>query len=159
LRPTPEELVERFLAAAEERLPLILEDLAALPEAPGAIAEGPFLLPSLIAPHVVAPAQALFLVPSEGRQRETLTARGSMSLTSDPEAARENLTRRNVLLAQLIRGGATAHGLGAPPDDPPLAFACECGRPGCAEQIELTLAAYKALSAAGDRSPLRPPRP
>ena len=40
-----------------------------------------------------------------------------------------------------------------------LAFACECGTPGCADDIGLTLAEYDAVSAAGDRSLLRRPRP
>jgi hypothetical protein len=43
--------------------------------------------------------------------------------------------------------------------DEPLAFACECGRSGCADEIELTLAEYEAISAVGDRSPLRRPTP
>jgi hypothetical protein len=50
--------------------------------------------------------------------------------------------------------------LGAPePEDLPVSFACECGAPGCADEIELSLEAYDAISAAGDRSPLRRPRP
>ena len=44
------------------------------------------------------------------------------------------------------------------PDDP-LSFACECDVPGCADEVELTLTEYDALSAAGDRSPSRRPRP
>jgi hypothetical protein len=44
------------------------------------------------------------------------------------------------------------------PDDP-LRFACECDVPGCAEEVELTLTEYEAISAAGDRSLLRQPRP
>ena len=43
--------------------------------------------------------------------------------------------------------------------DEPLAFACECGASGCADEIALTLAEYEAISAAGDRSPLRRPTP
>ena len=30
----------------------------------------------------------------------------------------------------------------APSGSPPLAFVCECGRSGCAEEIELTLGDY-----------------
>lgn len=40
-----------------------------------------------------------------------------------------------------------------------LLFACECGASGCTDEVELTLAEYEAISAAGDRSPLRAPRP
>ena len=43
--------------------------------------------------------------------------------------------------------------------DEPLALACECGASGCADEIALTLAEYEAISAAGDRSPLRRPTP
>jgi hypothetical protein len=43
--------------------------------------------------------------------------------------------------------------------DEPLEFACECGASGCSDEIELTLAEYEAINAAGDRSPLRRPTP
>jgi hypothetical protein len=43
-------------------------------------------------------------------------------------------------------------------DDTPVPFACECATSGCAVEIELSLAEYDALSAGGDRSPLRRPR-
>ncbi|MDX6475196.1 MAG: hypothetical protein QOH95_707 [Gaiellaceae bacterium] len=45
------------------------------------------------------------------------------------------------------------------PEDAPLPFSCECGAPGCSDEIELSLEEYDAISAAGDRSPLRRPRP
>jgi hypothetical protein len=101
LVPAPDQLVERFIRAAKERLPLILEDLAALSAAPGAIVEGPQLIPLLIA-AVAAPDQVLLLVPSEERQRATLAERGSMRGSSDPGRAAFNLHRRNVRLAELI---------------------------------------------------------
>jgi hypothetical protein len=44
-------------------------------------------------------------------------------------------------------------------EDRPLAFACECGASGCTAEPELTLEEYEAVSAAGDRSPLRRPTP
>jgi hypothetical protein len=154
-------------------------------------------------------AKTIFLIPDEQRQRETFEARGAQSLTSDPVAARANVTRRNVLLARLIRDEAVEAGFptlpvdrplaamielvdahfpsvprardlaatrlfendvlarqvrlyrssgDAPPGDASLAFACECGAPGCADVVELTLADYEELSVAGDRSPLRRPR-
>lgn len=46
----------------------------------------------------------------------------------------------------------------APPERK-YAFACECGAPGCRDTIALTVSEYEALSAAGDRSPLRRPTP
>jgi hypothetical protein len=45
------------------------------------------------------------------------------------------------------------------PEDATLPFACECGTPGCDDEVELSLDDYDALSAAADRSPLRRPRP
>jgi len=44
-------------------------------------------------------------------------------------------------------------------EDAPLPFACECGEPRCEREVALTMAEYDALSAAGDRSPLRRPTP
>jgi hypothetical protein len=44
-------------------------------------------------------------------------------------------------------------------DDSPLPFSCECGASGCDAEIDLSLGEYDAISAAGDRSPLRRPRP
>jgi hypothetical protein len=45
------------------------------------------------------------------------------------------------------------------PEDATVSFSCECGAPGCAEEIELSLEEYDALSAGGDRSRLRRPTP
>ena len=47
----------------------------------------------------------------------------------------------------------------APPGSPPLPFACECGAAGCDAVVELPIEEYDAISAAGDRSPLRLPTP
>lgn len=179
----PAELVERFLAHARERWPLVLEDLAALPPSPAAIAEGPHLLPEL----VPAGAQAVFLVPTEQRIRATRAERGSLPVVAE----------RDVLLAQRIAGlpvdrplaemielvasQFSLEGLPRTVDRPAIRrlendvlarqlrlwpgyggwtvpFACECDTPGCAETVELMLADYESLSGAADRSPLRAPR-
>jgi hypothetical protein len=199
----PAELADRFVAHANERWRLVLEDLAGLPGSPGAIAEGPFLLPELVPPG----ATAVFLVPGEERLRATAAERRS----------RPVLVERNMLLAQRIAAAARERGFpvlevdrplagmiervgaylsaaldalpravdrpairrfendvlarqvrlykdsGDAPGDLPsgewmLPFACECGRPGCADVVELSLAEYERLSAAGDRSLSRAPR-
>jgi hypothetical protein len=44
-------------------------------------------------------------------------------------------------------------------DYPPLVFSCECGVVGCRDTFPMSLEEYERLSAAGDRSPLRPPTP
>lgn len=190
-------LADRFVEYSHNRFELVIEDLAALPAVPGAIAEGPFLLPSL----VPSGAAAVFLVPSEERIRATGAERGQ----------RDVVVERNLLLADRIVAEAGAAGMpvvpvdrgldgmielveaelgpalaglprggnlaavrrfendvlaeqvrlyrssgDAPPGSPPLAFACECGRSGCAEEIELTLEDY--LRAGAGRSTSRRPR-
>jgi hypothetical protein len=62
----------------------------------------------------------------------------------------------NDVLAEQVR--LYRESLGDEADDVTLAFACECGAPGCAEVVDLSLGDYKALSVAVDRSPLRAPR-
>ena len=64
----------------------------------------------------------------------------------------------NDVLATQVRLYRASLEPGALPDEP-LSFACECGRSGCADQVELTLTEYEAISAAGDRSRLRRPTP
>jgi hypothetical protein len=196
----PAVLADRFFAYSRERFPLIADDLAALPPSPGAIAEGPFLLPSLVPPG----AAAVFLVPNEERIRATAAERGTRAV----------VVERNVIIAERIR--AEAHRAGFPtlevdrplaemiarvdaclaraiadvpraidrpavrafendvlanqvrlyrdsgdaaePGDWSVPFACECDSPGCADVVELTLSAFEASRAGGDRSPLRRPR-
>jgi len=196
----PQELVEHFLAYSYDRFALVLADLRALPDTPGAIAEGPFLLPSLL-PHG---ADAAFLVPTAARIRATGAERGQLDvlvqrnlllaahIASDAEdwgfpvllvdrpldgmIARVG-TELSAAIARLPRGGDLAavrrhendvlaeqvrlyRASGeAPPGSPPLPFACECGAAGCDAVVELTLDEYEAISAAGDRSPLRRPTP
>ncbi|HEV2590658.1 MAG TPA: hypothetical protein VGU02_02075 [Gaiellaceae bacterium] len=180
---TPEQLVDDFVAASHRRWPLVLEDLAALPDSPAAIVEGPFVLPELVPPG----AQAVFVVPTEEQIRRVRAERGSLPVIAD----------RDVLLAQrspglpvdrpldeMVELVASQFSLGGLPrvvDRPAIRrlendvlarqldlwpgyggwevpFACECDTPGCAEMIELTLAEYEAASAASGRSRLRAPR-
>jgi hypothetical protein len=193
----PAELAERFLAYSRERFTLILDDLRGLPPSPGAIAEGPFLLPSLVPPR----AAAVFLVPSPERIRATAAERATRPavvernlllaerIRADAEAARfpaldvdrplaemVELVEAHLrdAIARLPRGGDLAsvrrlendalarqvslyrNSGDAPPGDPPLAFACECGEAGCDAIVELPLGDY--LSVSGDRSRLRRPR-
>jgi hypothetical protein len=195
----PQVLAERFFDYSHDRFALVLQDLEALPLSPGAIAEGPFLLPSL----VPSGAAAVFLVPSEERIRATGAERGQRDVVVERnlvlaeriaadaadaglpvlevDRALEEMTERveallAPALARLPLGGDLAavrrfendvlaeqvrlyRASGeAPPGSPPLAFACECGRSGCNDEIELTLEDYELLSAGADRSRLRRPR-
>lgn len=110
---TPEELVERFLAGAAEKFPLVLEDLAALEGGTLVIAEGPTMLPDLIRPHVASPAHALYLVPTDEFSERLLLLRGGGRTlgTSDPERAHAARLARNRILNRTIRERAASLGL------------------------------------------------
>ena len=211
----PERMLEWFLTTSRHRFRLVLEDLASLPDAPGAVVEGPQLFPPSVAAVLRDERQALFLLPQADDMRQRLLERGPLPGTSDPERARANATDRDLLIAQTFerdvrdlrlphlrvdapldemieravaaftpmleampRGGDLAavrrfendvvgvqirlylDSLGD--DAPPkweVPFGCECGVPGCRDTIELTVSDYERISAAGDRSPLRRPRP
>jgi hypothetical protein len=130
----PDVLADRFVAYSRERMALVLEDIAALPETPGAIAEGPFLLPSLVPRR----AAAVFLVPTPER----------MSATAEERGQRPVVLERNLVLAERIRAEAAAAGLPAIDVDRPLA-----------EMIELVDAhfavALERLPRAADRPAVR----
>jgi hypothetical protein len=77
-----------------------------------------------------------------------------------PRAADLAAIRRveNDVLATQVR--LYRESLGAlKPEDATLPFSCECGERGCAAEVELSLDEYDAISASGDRSPLRRPTP
>jgi hypothetical protein len=159
----------------------VLDDLAALPDSPAAIVEGPFVLPELVPPG----AQSVFLAPSEEQIRRVRAERGSRPVIAD----RDVLLARRIgglpvdrPLADMIDVVASRFSLDGLPRDVdrpairrfendvlarqlelwpgyggwPVPFACECDTPGCGETVELSLADY--LSAGADRSRLRAPR-
>jgi hypothetical protein len=213
--PEPPQMLEWFLTTSRHRFRLVLEDLAALPDAPGAVVEGPQLFPPLVAAVLRDRGQALFLLPEPDDMRRRLLDRGGLPGTSDPDRARSNATERDLLIAESFEqdvrtlqlpylrvdapldemteraAGAFAPALEAMPaggdlaevrrfendavgtqvrlyldslgdDAPPewqFPFGCECGSSGCRDTVELTVSEYEAISAAGDRSPLRRPTP
>lgn len=114
IQPTPEELVRGVLATNDERFPMILEDLRALPVRPMMLVEGPRLFPKLVAPVLTSPHQAIWLLPTPEFARASVARRDKPQgrfQTSDPERYRENFLRRDALLAAYIRREVTAHGL------------------------------------------------
>jgi len=215
LEPSPQRMLDWFVSNSRHRFRLVLEDLAALPDSPLAVVEGPQLLPTSVAAVLRSPDQALFLLLHPDEQRARLLARPGIPGTSDPVQARVNATERDLMITQLIERDARELRLRAVEVDRPLdemvelaaehfrpaiergprevdlaavrrfendvlaeqvrryrasldpvdvedwtvPFACECGAPGCAAEIELRLRDYESLSAAGDRSPLRAPTP
>jgi hypothetical protein len=90
---------------------------------------------------------------------EEMIERADASLAGVPGGGDLSLARRieNDAIATQVR---LYRATGEPPKPyPELVFSCECGRVGCADEIELSLEDYEAISAAGDRSPLRRPTP
>jgi hypothetical protein len=215
LEPSPQRMLDWFVSHSRHRFRLVLEDLAALPDSPLAVVEGPQLLPTSVAAVLRSPDQALFLLLHPDEQRARLLARPGIPGTSDPLQARVNATERDLMITQLIERDARELRLRAVEVDRPLdemvelaaehfrpaiergprevdlaavrrsendvlaeqvrryrasldpvdvedwtlPFACECGAPGCAAEIELPLRDYESLSAAGDRRALRAPAP
>ena len=104
--PEPEALLQRSLRSFHHRFPLVLEDLLALPAGTAIVAEGFGLLPALVAPVLSSPHQAAWLIPTESFKRASMTRRNKPSFArevSDPRRAADNLFRRDMLLAALVR--------------------------------------------------------
>jgi len=113
LHPEPEELLDEFLEYSLDRFRMILDGIRGLPTGPAIVAEGPQLLPELVAPLLARPEAALWLVPTPRLQRGLLDARPSAGPdhTSDADLVRAKMTRRNELIADRIRSSAFEHGL------------------------------------------------
>lgn len=100
---TPEEMAEDFEQEARARFPLVLEDLAALPDDDAPIlAEGPQLLPGLVG------EPAFFVVASSELESDLVATRGSFTYarTRNPQRALANRLRRDELLAERLRAAA-----------------------------------------------------
>lgn len=114
--PSPEQMTKRELAVFSERFQMVLEDLAGLPEATAVLAEGWGLRPDLVAPHLAAPEQAIFLVPTESFRQSQLEALGRAQRLSvgglrEPARAQRNRVERDRLLAVDVVARANALGL------------------------------------------------
>jgi hypothetical protein len=100
---TPEELADWFEDHARHRFPLVLTDLAAIPDdgAP-VLVDGPQLLPELVS------GTTLFVVAASELQRELVIARGSdlYARTRDPERALANRLARDEILVARLRSRA-----------------------------------------------------
>ena len=112
--PTPQQLLQRSLRSFRDRLPLVKEDLLALPARVTIVAEGFGLTPKLIDPLLAGRRQAIWLVPTESFKRASMKRRDKPSFTvevSDPQRAADNLFRRDLLLAELVRAQARSRDL------------------------------------------------
>jgi hypothetical protein len=113
LEPEPADMAEQFFSYSRERFALIVEDLRRLPRHPAVVAEGPQLLPQLIAPLLDRAEAALWLIPAPDLQRRLRTVRPSatLALTSDPVRAGEKIVLRDELIAAWLREAALERGL------------------------------------------------
>jgi len=112
--PEPEELVQRALRVMQDRFPLVVEELLALPRRPTILAEGFGFMPEHIVPVLSSSRQAIWLVPTESFKLASMKRRKKPSFagkTSDPERAARNLFRRDMLLAEIVRDQAQTRGL------------------------------------------------
>jgi len=116
----PARMLEWFVTTARHRFRLVLEDLATLPDAPGAVVEGPQLFPASVAAVLRDRRQALFLLPRREDMRQRLSERGPMPGTSDPERARANATERDLLIAEMFERDVHTLDLPHVPVDAPL---------------------------------------
>jgi hypothetical protein len=97
---TPEELADWFEGYSRRRFPLVLADLAEIPDdgAP-VLVEGPHLLPELVQ------GTALFVVAAPALQQALVIGRGSdlYARTRDPDRALANRLGRDEILAARLR--------------------------------------------------------
>lgn len=116
VRPEPGQMAETTRRTFAERLPMVLDDLAAMPAGGTILAEGWGLRPEFVAPLIESPRQAIFLVPTEEfRQHQLRTMPRarifSIKGVSDPERARRNRIERDRLLAEDVVEQADKLGL------------------------------------------------
>ncbi len=105
----PRELADWFEDVARARWPLVLDDLLALPTDAPVLAEGPQLLPELVATQLASKGNSAFVVAAPDLHRALVTSRGSglATVVRDPAAALENRIERDRLLAERIRASAS----------------------------------------------------
>ena len=101
------ELLSEAIAAYTEHFGMVVEDLRSLPRSMPIIAEATALLPSLVANELWERHQAVWLVPTEGFQRERYRGRGSwvddiLGDCSEPERAYANWMDRDVVFARWV---------------------------------------------------------
>jgi hypothetical protein len=114
---SPETMLETFHWFQGEAFDMIAQDLLALPEEPGVLAEGFRLLPRLVKPLLGKPDHGLWLLPTPRFRRAAFSSRGSTweipRKTSDPDRALRNLLERDALFTDRLRGETEHLGLRA----------------------------------------------
>jgi adenylate kinase family enzyme len=111
--PEPQELLRRSMRSFQDRFPLVIEDLLAMPKEPMIVAEGFGLLPELLLPLLSTKYQAIWFVPTEAFKWASMARRGKPSFgaqVSDPDRAKINLFTRDIMLAEYIKEQVLAQG-------------------------------------------------
>lgn len=94
---------------------MIVEDLLALPQDQGVIAEGFRLLPQLVKPLLHDSSHCVWLIPTPEFRLAAFKSRGTMwsipSKTSNPKRALSNLLERDRLFAEHLQGMVETTGL------------------------------------------------
>jgi 2-phosphoglycerate kinase len=110
MRPVRQQVAQEIQLYREE-FPLILDDLRALPADRPIVAEGAALLPELIERLNVDQRQMLWMVPTEGFQRDHYGHRewrhAVLRECHDPDQAWENWMQRDAGFARNVAGHAT----------------------------------------------------
>ncbi len=112
VRTTPEEMFRTILATNDERFPMILDDLRAMPKRPPILVEGPRLFPHLVMPALTSRDQAVWLCPTEEFAQAMAAKRDKPQGrfgSSDPERYRQNFLGRERLLRDYIRREVAAY--------------------------------------------------
>jgi hypothetical protein len=111
---SPDALFRTILATNDERFPMILDDLRAMPKGPMILVEGPRLFPKLVSPVLTSHHQAVWLIPTEEFTQVSIAKRDKPQgrfQSSDPERYRQNFLGRERLLRDYIREEVAAHHL------------------------------------------------
>ncbi len=91
---SPEEMAVSAMASWTDRMPLIVEDLLALPADRAIVAEGPGFFPEVVLPLLADVRQAIWMVPTEAFKRASYARRRKgewrRALVSDPERSTRN---------------------------------------------------------------------
>jgi hypothetical protein len=105
---SPAELAEWFAAVAAERVEMITADLLDLGPGPTIVAEGPQLLPDLIAPVMQTPEHGLWLLPTPEFSHQGVSGRRAGGLSGEAAQRRRD---RDVLLTEMNSQQVMRHGL------------------------------------------------
>ena len=114
MRPVAEQVASE-IALYREQFSMILADLRTMPDDKPILVEGAALLPDLVAPLLIKPLQAIFIVPTEQFQKTTYAQRnwiqGILAQCRDPEQAFANWMDRDVEFGRWVGATAVAHNL------------------------------------------------